>query len=316
MKKIENVTIVGMGALGILYGDFFTKKIGRDKVTFIADRSRVERFAAEGVYCNGERCAFSMEEGGTQERADLLIFAVKGTALRESAELARQSVAEDTIIISLLNGISSEEILTEFFGEEHLVYTVAQGMDATKIGNKLQYSNMGELRIGVPPGNPRLLENLDRVMEFFDRTGLPYTKEEEIKRRMWSKWMLNVGCNQVIMVNEGNYGIIQEGGCAREMAKAAMREVIAIACAEGVNLAEEDLEDYIALTDTLDPEGMPSMRQDGLARRYSEVDMFSGTVIEKAEKYGIAVPVNRELNRKIKAIEAAYSYPDRGREDA
>lgn len=36
------------------------------------------------------------------------------------------------------------------------------------------------------------------------------------------------------------------------------------------------------------------------------MDMVSGTVIEKAEKYGIAVPVNRELHQRIKAIEAEY----------
>ncbi len=62
----------------------------------------------------------------------------------------------------------------------------------------------------------------------------------------------------------------------------------------------------MALADTLDPDGMPSMRQDGLAKRYSEVDLFSGTVLEKAAKHGIDVPVNRELNRRIKEIESAY----------
>ena len=155
MKRIENVTIVGMGALGILYGDFFVKKMGKDHVTFVADAERVARFEKEGVYCNGEKCSFDMIEGGRQEPTDLLIFAVKGTALRESARLAEKSVAEDTVILSLLNGISSEEILAEFFGEQHLIYTVAQGMDATKIGNRLKFSNMGELRIGVPDADPQ-----------------------------------------------------------------------------------------------------------------------------------------------------------------
>lgn len=306
MKRIENVTIVGMGALGILYGDFFTKKIGRDQVTFVADAERVTRFKKEGVYCNGEKCDFLMKEGGQQEPADLLIFAVKGNSLRESATLAQRSVDENTVILSLLNGISSEEILAEIFGAEHLIYTVAQGMDATKIGNKLQFSNLGELRIGIADADPKSTENLQRVIELFDRTSLPYTEEEDIKKRMWSKWMLNVGCNQVIMVNEGTYRTIQEDGPGRESAKAAMREVIAVACAEGVHLGEEDLEGYMTLADTLDPDGMPSMRQDGLAKRYSEVDLFSGTVIEKAAKHGIDVPVNRELNRKIKEIESAY----------
>ena len=62
MKRIENVTIVGMGALGILYGDFFVKKMGKDHVTFVADAERVARFEKEGVYCNGEKCSFDMRK--------------------------------------------------------------------------------------------------------------------------------------------------------------------------------------------------------------------------------------------------------------
>ena len=60
------------------------------------------------------------------------------------------------------------------------------------------------------------------------------------------------------------------------------------------------------LIDGLDPEGMPSMRQDGLAHRRSEVALFAGTVLNKAEKLGLDVPVNRELFRRITEMEKAY----------
>ena len=56
----------------------------------------------------------------------------------------------------------------------------------------------------------------------------------------------------------------------------AMREVIHLANAEGVALGERDMEEYIELLKTLSPEGMPSMRQDGIANRPSEVELFSG----------------------------------------
>lgn len=63
---------------------------------------------------------------------------------------------------------------------------------------------------------------------------------------------------------------------------------------------------YINLIKTLSPEGVPSMRQDGIARRYSEVEMFSGTVRRLAEKHGLKVPVNDMLYKKIKEMEASY----------
>lgn len=142
---------------------------------------------------------------------------------------------------------------------------------------------------------------------YFDEIKMPYTVEEDILRRLWGKFMLNVGVNQTCMAFETNYGgALEEGSRAHETMLAAMREVIALAGAEGIRLTEEDLEEYIAILRTLSPEGMPSMRQDAVSRRPSEVEMFAGTVIPMAERHGIPVPANRFLYEKIKEIEASY----------
>ena len=119
--------------------------------------------------------------------------------------------------------------------------------------------------------------------------------------------MLNVGVNQTCMAYETSYGgALREGSEANETMLAAMREVIALANAEGIHLTETDLDEYIAILRTLSPEGMPSMRQDGVSRRPSEVEMFAGTVIPMAAGQGIPVPGNTFLYVKIKKIEASY----------
>ena len=118
--------------------------------------------------------------------------------------------------------------------------------------------------------------------------------------------MLNVGVNQVVMVWEGDYGTVQAPGAARAQMIAAMREVIALSRLEGVPVTEDDLAFYVNLIDTLSPAGMPSMRQDGLAHRPSEVELFSGTVCRLAAKHGLDVPVNRQLYDTVRAMEAAY----------
>ena len=307
MKRIENIAIVGMGALGVLFGNLLAENLGGAAVTFVADDRRIERYRAEGVYCNGKRCDFQFSNGQNPDRpADLLIFAVKGAALHEAIGQVKNLVGPDTAILSLLNGIVSEEEIGAALGREHLLYCVAQGMDAVKLGNSLTYAHVGWLVIGVPPEEAKKQPMLRRVTELFDRAGLPYTVDADIKRRLWSKWMLNVGLNQVIMVEQGTYGTVQRPGKARERMKAAMREVIALSALEGINLTEADLNDYMALADTLSPEGMPSMRQDAIERRPTEVALFAGAVIEKARKHGLAVPVNEGLYEAIQALEASY----------
>lgn len=306
-RKINKIAIVGMGALGIMYGDFFSNAKTDAEVSFLVDDKRAKRYAGRTVLCNGRECSFQIESGTEPEQAaDLLIFAVKATALEEAIRTAGAYVGENTVILSVLNGISSEEIIGDALGHEHMLYCVAQGMDAVKLGNELTYAHMGQLYLGYPKDEPEKEVMLRAVTELFDSISFPYTVEEDIMRRLWCKWMLNVGVNQVVMVTEGNYGTVQRPGEARDMMMAAMREVILLAECAGVSVTDEDLDGYMKLTDTLNPEGMPSMRQDGIEKRASEVELFAGTVIRKAEQYGIDVPVNRKLYRSVKEMEAQY----------
>lgn len=297
-----HITIIGMGALGILFGDILTASLGRDAVTFLADEQRIQKYRQDGVFCNGRACDFQMSNQASC--ADLIIFAVKGKGLYDAMESAKSAVGENTIILSLLNGISSEEILAQYFPKGHIVHCIAQGMDAVKLGNKLTYSHKGELRIGTP--DPALLPSAKRAAEILKCGGVPYVVEEDILHRLWSKWMLNVGVNQVVMVNEGTYGTVQRPGEPRNTMIAAMREVVKLSEYAKTGVTEDDLTFYVNLLDTLDPNGMPSMRQDGIAHRYSEVELFAGTVIKKAEQYGVSVPVNQMLYQRVKEMEAAY----------
>ena len=304
--KIETVAIVGLGALGILYGHHFTKAIGKEQVRIVVNKERMARYQAQGISFNGEACDFRYvdENDASLVPADLVILAVKGTQLDEAVETARNQVGPDTTIISVLNGIASEEVIGAAFGAEKVIHCVAQGMDALRTGNEVHSVHMGELRIGIV--DPANQARLDAVVAFFAETAFPHVVEADILHRMWAKFMLNVGVNQVLMVKEGTFRDIHEAGPARELMIAAMREVLPIAQKEGVNLTEADLVNDLAIIDGLTPLGMPSMRQDGLAKRPSEVELFSGTVLKKAKQYGLAAPANQYLYNQVQAIEATY----------
>lgn len=303
--EIKNVAIVGLGALGIMYAKHFSDRIGKGNVRVIVNEERKNRYEANGIYANGEKCDFQyVNEAEEMTPADLVIFAVKGTTLASGIESARNQIGPYTILISALNGISSEEILAETFGSQNIVHCVAQGMDAVREGTELRYKKMGELRIGIDHAEKQA--QLDAVTTFFDATQFPYTVEEDIEHRLWKKFMMNVGVNQTIMVKEGTYGSVQQEGEARNLLIEAMREVIPVANAEGIHLTEQDLQDNLDLLGILAPENMPSMRQDGLARRYSEVELFAGTVLRKAKAHDIATPVNQYLYDEVNKIEAGY----------
>lgn len=304
MKRIENISILGMGALGILYGNHLAHALGFEHVTYIMDEKRYEKYKDAPVYCNEEELHFQCLPASDAAPADLLIVAVKGTGLEDALDSMEKSIEPDTVILSVMNGISSEELIGERYGTEHLIYTVAQGMDAMKFGSRLTYTKMGILAIGAREEFQK--KNLERVCELCDRTQLPYRKEDDIMHRLWSKFMLNVGVNQVCMVYSCTYSDVWRGGKERDTMLAAMREVIAVANAEGIDLSEADLEEYDQIIRTLRPDGTPSMGQDRIAGKHSEVEMFAGTIISLGKKHHIPTPVNQWLYDQVKEIEKDY----------
>lgn len=305
MMKIETVSIIGLGALGILFGNYLTKRMVSANVRVIADQERIRRYIEEQVYCNGECCQFHfMKPEERCEPADLILFTVKYQGLHDAVQAVRNQVGENTVILSALNGITSEKVIAETYGQDKVICCVAQGMDAVKIGNRLTYDHMGMLCFGSSEQGQSAKVKL--LADFFEQVDFPYTVVNDMQRQLWGKFMLNVGVNQIVAVYESNYGEIQKEGEARDMMIAAMREVMALSQKEGINLKESDLSYWLGVLAKLSPEGKPSMRQDLEARRLSEVELFSGTVLEIGRKYGIATPVNQLLYRKIKDLESRY----------
>lgn len=306
-NSIENVVIVGMGALGLMFGERIAQNIGREHLRFLMDEGRRQRHADDLYTINGNRVSFQMtapdEAGGS---ADLVVVATKYSGLHEARDLIQCAVNENTTIVSLLNGISSEEILAEVYPRKQILDCIAIGMDAVRDGTSLTYQNIGRWQIGSTQGGQE--ERLAALEEFLLRAGVPYEICPDIQRAMWNKFMINVGINQTCMVYGTNYGgATAEGSRAFADMEGAMHEVIRLAWAEGIRLTEEDYAKDIALLRSLNTEGYPSMQQDAMAKRPSEVELFAGTVIRLAARHGLEVPVNRKYYQEIQRIEQDYS---------
>jgi len=291
-KPISKVSIIGLGALGILYGEHFLRRMPREDLRIIADPARMDKYQKEGIFCNNQLCPFLYVTPDTAvDPADLLIVAVKYTALQEAIEMIKGHVGPDTIILSVLNGVVSEAEIGEVFGHEHLLYTVAQGMTASKVGNQMSYRTKGILSFGELDAEFNS-EKVERVKAFFNAVELPYEINNRMKHKLWSKWMLNTGINQTVAYFNATNSLVQKPGEARDMMIDTMEEAIAVASKEGVNLSQEDIKYWLKIIDTLAPNERPSMAQDVNAGRPTEVALFAGTVVKLAKKHSIPVPLN------------------------
>lgn len=301
MNELNNICLIGLGAIGGAYaGRIISNCPGQLKV--IVDAERAAKYKKSGIKINGKAVGFDFVPAGAKDEADLIIIATKQHHLNQVIEDIRNLVAPHTIIMSLLNGISSEEILGQEFGHEKLLHAFCVGTDAVRAGTDIKFENIGTIVFGDKNGSLHS-QKVKLVKAFFDRAQVPYKIPDDIIREQWWKFMMNVGINQVSAVLRAPYRAFTTPGFARDLMKDASREVISIAQRINIQLSEDDLETYLKILETLSPDGKTSMLQDVEAGRKTEVEMFSGTVIQMGLKYGLPTPVNNMLYRIIKAIE-------------
>lgn len=302
--EIKTVAIVGMGALGMLYGEQLQKVLPAGAVRFVMDEERFKRHKNDKYEVNGVEQSFTLQSVAQAEPVDLVIVATKFSGLNEALEEMQGLVDPQTIIFSVLNGISSEEYIKERYGDDNLLYCVALGMDAVREGTSLTYQHKGILKLGMLAKKQR--PALAAVMALLEKAGIQYVIEEDILHALWAKLLLNVGINQTCMVYETNYGGAFTNEEARQDMFAAMHEVITVAQREGIKLTEADFEGCVKVLRGLSPEGLPSMRQDAMSKRKSEVELFAGTIIRLGAKHNVPTPVNQRYYDIIKAMEAKY----------
>ena len=303
--RIDKVTFIGKGGVGLMYGSIMARHLGDDAVEYVMDDARYERHAGDEITINGEPCLLRSVRASEATPADLVILTVKTTGLEQALDTMGAVVGPDTRIASLCNGITSEERIAARFGWGRTVLGICQGMDVVFLGGKLTYLNSGEIRFGAAPGtDPQAVAD---VADLYERAGIAHVVEADARHRMWAKLMMNVGINQTCMAYGGTYGSATErGGEQRRCFVAAMREALAVANAEGVGLTEADLSQMLRVIEGLDPAGMPSMAQDRVARRKTEVEEFSGTILRLAARHSIEVPQNEWLYQRIREIEASW----------
>jgi len=299
---IENVSIIGAGALGGAYASIFYE-LDKQCVSFIAAGDRSGRLRAEGLIVNGKPCNIAVvrPEDGLPS-ADLIIVAVKQQQLDDAIRDMKTRVGPETTIISVMNGIDSERLIGAAYGEEKVLYAVAVGIDGVRTGNRIDFLKQGKIMFGEAQ-NPSVSKRVKRVQDFFGRAGIIYETPFDMIRILWWKFMINVGINQASAVLRPTYGVFQRSREARELMESAMREVIALAGKENVTLLEEDIKAWEVVMSGLNSEGKTSMLQDVEAGRKTEVGMFAGKVIELGRRHNVPTPVNWKLFDMIREIE-------------
>ncbi len=328
MDTIEHVLIAGAGAIGLMVADQIYK-YNPKAVSILARGERLERYK-KGLWVNDNKVDFHLvdaeqkaSESGIPTQSgypDLVIIACKNQHLETILTDLENYIGQETKIISLLNGISSEKTIEQRYPHITPPLAMILGTDAQHGNEHCYYGPTGSIYFGQNTnksidGKPtaECSKEIQSIANFFERSKIAYTVPENMLRMLWFKFMVNVGINQSSAIlrltyapfqNNGNKNFVQE---AFDFMVALQKEVIAISKHVGANLEEADLDKWFETLNSLTPSSRTSMSQDVMAGRKTEVELFSKTISDLGKKFGVPTPVNDTAYLQIRTIEQTYS---------
>ena len=301
------ICMLGAGALGCSIGGVLAQ--GGSDVIF------VDRFQAhvDAINANGLKMRVGEEEKFVKVKAytscegllpvDLIIVLVKSYHTRAAIESAGPLIGENTLVMSIQNGLGHEEILAEVAGRNRVLAakTYVGGVFLAPghiiSGSKGKPTYIGEL-------DGQLTPRLQAVVDEFNKANLPATASTNIYGTMWDKLLVNVSTGALCAITRLPYGWLYKVPEIEETALAAVAEGIAVARANNIKLVSEDPKYFWDLA----AEGLPaefktSMLQSLEKGEITEVDFINGSVVRWGERSGIATPVNKTLVALVKGIE-------------
>lgn len=304
--EIKKMGIMGMGAIGGIYGKELMNTFGDDFYA-VADGERGERLKKNGIKVNGDTIFPKvLSTTNPETKLDFLILAIKNYQLEESFSEIRNIIHKDTIILPLLNGVTATERIKKDFPENEvlrgLVYITAEKRE----NGEIYSNNKGTITFGDTE-NKELSQSVKLVKDIFDKAGINYNIPEDMISAQWRKWIINIGSNQVSAIVRNGYGKFLEIEELNKVLKNAMFEVVEVAKACGVYLPVEDVDGYDERLKVSQPDLKTSTLQDIENKRRTEIEYFAGDLIRMAKKVGVSVPVNETLYYLIKSIEKMYS---------
>lgn len=303
MNEIKKVIICGLGAVGSIYAVKISE-LDKEILSVLVDDSRLNSYKKNPLNFNGKEYVFNyITPESAPFAADLIIIATKNNAINDVLNNIKNFVGNNTIILSLLNGLKSEEVIADFYGKDKVLYSYYIGHTSTRLERRVVHDGVYKTVFGEK-NNTSLSDNVVAVKNFFDRTGINYEIPVDMEYSRWWKFLVNVGYNQASAVLRSQYGAFQTSQKANDIAVKLMQEAAAVAKAEGVKNTENLLPEVLDIVDTMLPDTRTSMLQDVDAGRKTEVDIFAGYVSELGKKHNIPTPYNDIFLEIIEAIDS------------
>lgn len=297
------VTVLGCGALGSLMA-FRLSRAGTDVQVCQRPGPQLDALESGGVVFldqdgKEERARCRVAPSLSQlDKADVTLVMVKSYQTEEAALKLSGHLTPSGIALTLQNGLGNAETLASVLGEEKIAAgTCTYG--AHRVGPaRVAWGGDGLIRLG--PWKKGV--DIDFVAELLERSGLQTKLEENPRRALWEKVILNAAVNTVSALTRLENGVMLGNPETLGLIDGIVREGVEAASLSGFELGNESMRALVMLVLEKTAKNRTSMLQDVENGRRTEIDAIVGTLVEAGRKNGVSLPRLETVYALVKSL--------------
>lgn len=305
-----HIAILGAGAMGSMFGGLLAE--AGHRVTLLdVDEAHLRAINQDGLRLRtdaGERIVLQLEAlrpEAAREAADLLIVFTKTMHAEAALDAARGALGPHTVLLSLQNGLGNAERLAKFADAARVMIGVTT-WPADKHGPGHVSSNgAGTIRMMNANGVPT--DTLGLVVAALDQAGLACHAAPDVWTAIWEKVAFNAALNSLCAVTACTVGELANVAGGETLALAIVAEVAAVARANDIAVNEAHVAANVRHALANHRAHRPSMLQDVLAGRRTEIEAINGAVVDAAQRKQISVPYTQTLLTLVRLIDTRQS---------
>ncbi|MGZ8260566.1 MAG: ketopantoate reductase family protein, partial [Caldimonas sp.] len=304
--SFHRTVVVGAGAVGSFFGAMLAR--AGHPVTLIARPPHVQAIERDGLRLQmagkveAIRTAAHTDIGAVRG-ADLVLFCVKSTDTDQVAREMAPHLDDGALVLSLQNGVENAATIARHV-RQVVVPAVVYVATAMPEPGLVAHHGRGDLVIGPLDAkaapDPTLAPRLQALVDLFASAQVPVRISADVMAELWSKLMVNCAYNAISGLAQASYGKLAALAEIRALQETVVREVVALAAAEGVDLPlEPSLEAMRKIAGAM-PAQLSSTAQDMARAKPSEIDHLNGFVARRGRELGVATPAHQSLSARVK----------------
>ncbi|WP_211460901.1 ketopantoate reductase family protein [Collimonas silvisoli] len=297
--------IVGAGAMGCLFGARLAQA-GYELMLVDVWREHIDAINSAGLKIETEQGEQTVKiNAGTADaidfRPDLVIVFTKTLHTAAALDSVCHLFDDRTCLLTLQNGLGNVDTAAEFIPIERVMHGVTNYPSDLQGPGRVSSKGSGYVKIYGADGQLRRENQL--IAEAFSKAGFNCVLDPDVERAIWEKVAFNAALNSLTAVTGMTVGEVGASASGPLLAQRIVAETGLVARSKNIAMDEDAVWQSVGKAFAEHADHKPSMLQDVIHRRKTEIGAINGAIAELALESGIEVPVTETLYHLVRMIE-------------